>query len=99
MDLRPVTEWLRGRSLRLDPVAALHLWNLVDDIARSRGTSRQDRSRTEDACYDKLVFTNIPWLVGEESFSPRWTKQQHRWLRQHLAEASARLNRAMSAEA
>ena len=91
MDVRPVAAWLRGEQLSLDPVAALGLWNLAGDIAESVDAPWGDEGRTADRCHAKLTAANIPWLVGAEQYTPRWTPFELRLLRRRLLAAAALL--------
>lgn len=91
MDLRPVATWLRGEQLSLDPVAALNLWNLACDIAASVDVPWGDEGRTADLCHAKLTAANVPWLVGAEQYTPRWSPHEIRYLRQRMLAASALL--------
>ena len=71
LDLDPALAWLRQTRAQLDPSAGLNLWNIAGDVAYSTGLAWHDRSRLRDSCYDKLVAANIPWLVGQDAYTPR----------------------------
>jgi len=91
MDLRPVSAWLRGQRLTLDPEATLNLWNLAGDVAVSVGAPWHDRGRAADACHAKLTAANVPYLVGADTYVPRWTPQELRCLRQRMLAATTLL--------
>ncbi|MBE7701409.1 hypothetical protein H9623_14015 [Oerskovia sp. Sa1BUA8] len=88
MDLTPALEWL-ARRRALDAEAALNAWNLAGDMARSTGTPWGDRGRVADACHDKLTVACVPWLVGQDDCSPRWTVTEERYLRRRVGAAIA----------
>lgn len=87
MDLEPVGLWLRGRRLWLDPVAALNLWNMADDLAYSVQMPWNTRNAAQMTCYTKLFAANVPWAMGLESYRPVWSPRQLRLLRTVLGEA------------
>lgn len=87
-DLTPALEWL-ARRRALDAEAALDAWNLAGDMARSTGTPWGDRGRVADACHRKLTVACVPWLVGQDDCSPRWTVTEERYLRRRVGAAIA----------
>src|SRR5690242_2251420 len=91
MDLRPVSAWLRGPQLSLDPVAGLNLWNLAGDIAESVHAPWGDEGQTAGSCHAKLTAANVPWLVGAEEYVPRWSPHELRYLRRRMLAATALL--------
>ncbi|GAA3638442.1 hypothetical protein GCM10022223_66820 [Kineosporia mesophila] len=95
MDLRGVVDWNRRRGLALDPVGALNAWNLAGDVARTTGGPWHDRSRICDACYDKLVAANLPYLFDRSGYSPRWTRRELQNLHRKLGEAITLITHAL----
>ncbi|MGY4644213.1 hypothetical protein [Cellulomonas sp. URHB0016] len=87
LDVRPVADWVCRRRTTLDFHAALDTWNLATDVARSVCVAWGDRGVLADACYDKLLVANVPWLVGRDHYTPRWSVAQERYLRRRLASA------------
>lgn len=87
LDLDPAHAWLRQTRAQLDTSAGLNLWNIAADIAYSTNLAWHDRSRLRDSCYDKLVAANVPWLVGQHAYTPRWTAQELNVLRDVLGRA------------
>lgn len=87
LDLTPALEWHARRQRVLDPVAALNTWNLAGDVSRSVGRPWGDRGRVADSCFDKLTYANVPWLIGESAYRPRWSVTEDRYLRRRLGAA------------
>ena len=98
LDLDPALAWLRQTRAQLDPSAGLNLWNIAGDVAYSTGLAWHDRSRLRDSCYDKHVAANIPWLVGQDAYTPRWTAQDLNVLRAVLGRAVHVLRTAIAWE-
>lgn len=93
VDVEPVQEWLRGRAA-LDLEAALGLWNMAVDVARTLDLPFRQRGRTADVCYDKLFAAGVPrfaWSGPEEydgsEYRPVWTPRQYRTLRRVMGDA------------
>jgi hypothetical protein len=97
MDFGSVVAWLRGQRLTLDPVATLDLWNLAGDVAASVGAAWDDRGRIADACHTKLTWGNVPYLVGADTYVPRWTPHELRYLRRRMLAALSLLQSHLSA--
>ncbi|MET4226672.1 hypothetical protein [Oerskovia enterophila] len=95
MDLTPALEWL-ARRRALDAETALNAWNLASDMARSTGTPWGDRGRVADACHDKLTVACVPWLVGQDDCSPRWTVTEERYLRRRVGAAVTLLDQQVA---
>lgn len=87
LDFEPVQAWLRGQRATLEPVAALDLWNFEDDMVASRTRAPRLLHGIGAHCDEKLTAANVPWLVGMDSYSPRWTGRELRYLRRALSDA------------
>ncbi len=87
MDLTPALEWHARQRRVLDAEAALNSWNLAGDVARSVGAPWGDRGVIADACHTKLTTACVPWLAGLDSYVPRWTVAEERYLRRRLGAA------------
>ncbi|MFC6153437.1 hypothetical protein [Nocardioides yefusunii] len=93
VDVEPVQEWLRGRAA-LDLNAALELWNMAVDVARTLDLPFRQRGRTADVCYGKLFAAVLPRFAysgpGEydgSGYTPIWTPAQYRTLRRVMGDA------------
>lgn len=86
VDVDRVRGWAAG-TRALSPTDALALWNLATDVAYSLGLTFRDRGHLANRCYDKLFASNLPWTMGQESYTPRWTVQELRVLRRVLNSA------------
>lgn len=80
-------DWLRGRRAALDTTAALELWNLATDVARSTARPWADRGRIADRCYDKLFAAAVPWVFEVPEYRPRWSADELRCLRRVMSDA------------
>ena len=89
MDLTPALEWHARRRRALDADAALNSWNLAGAVARSVGAPWGDRGVLADACHTKLTTACVPWLAGLDTYAPRWTVAEERYLRRRLGAAFA----------
>jgi hypothetical protein len=87
LDFEPAQAWLRGQRTTLDPSSALDLWNFQWDVAASETGAWPVLGRVERRCHGKLTAANVPWLVGEDVYRPRWTASELRCLRQILSNA------------
>lgn len=87
VDLELAHAWLRGATAAVDPDGALNMWNMATDVAYSLGMHFRDRGTLASRCYDKLVYANLPWAFGWDSYVPRWTPQELRVLRRVLNDA------------
>lgn len=86
LDFQPAQAWLRGQAA-LDPASALNLWNFQWDVEATTSGGWRSLGRMELRCHDKLTVANVPWLAGQESYRPRWTGIELRYLRRALNEA------------
>jgi hypothetical protein len=87
LDFDPALDWLRGRRFVLDVDAALNLWNMAADLARSTNQQWAERGPVRVQCYDKLFVANVPWVVGRDAYRPRWSKRELDTLRATLSDA------------
>ena len=94
-DLGAAQEWAAGRRLAVPAESALDLWNWGVDIARSTGRPFVHRGQVRDACYDKLVATQVPWLFDREGYRPTWHPTQLTALRGTLNDAIHLIRAAM----
>lgn len=64
----------------------LNAWNLYNDIARSVGTTLDDRSEDVDRCYDKLFYGNNLDSVtpAGEHYSPDFSDEERRLITEIL---------------
>ena len=86
-DLGPAQEWAAGRRLVVPVESALDLWNWGVDIARSTGRPFVQRGQVRDACYQKLVAAQVPWMFDRDSYRPTWQPTQLTALRGTLNDA------------
>ena len=85
LDLEGAVRWLRGESLATPHSSLLDVWNWADDVARGLNRPVVPRNRRDDAVYDKLFFSTIPWLERRGDYVARWTPRQHTRLRTRTA--------------
>lgn len=52
--------------------------------------------RVENRCHGKLTAADVPWLVGEDVYQPRWTAMELRCLRKVLNESVHALRTGLS---
>jgi hypothetical protein len=86
-DLGPAQEWAAGRRFVVPAESALTLWNWGVDIARSTGRPFAQRGAVRDACYNKLVAAQVPWMFDRRDYRPTWHPTQLTALRGTLNEA------------
>jgi hypothetical protein len=86
-DLAPAQEWAAGRRLVVPAESALDLWNWGVDIARSTARPFMQRGQIRDACYEKLVAAQVPWMFDRDSHRPAWQPTQLTALRGTLNDA------------
>ena len=87
LDLGPSQDWLRRRTLFLDPASGLLLWNWALDVAPSTGQVWNQRGKVANRCHDELFAANVPYFFGLESYRPQWTPRQLRVLHRVLGSA------------
>ena len=87
LDFEPAQAWLRGRRNVVDVKSALELWNSQWDVTASLTGAYPVLRRLEHRCHEKLTTANVPWLVGEDVYRPRWTAAELRSLRHVLSKA------------
>ena len=89
-DLDLVEAWLRRPcGSTVDCNAFLNAWNLLDDVASSRGDAAfEQASRGAGRVYDKLFWgCNLPPVTPEgESFVPAWSEREVAELRRILSD-------------
>ncbi|WIM96276.1 hypothetical protein ACTOB_008460 [Actinoplanes oblitus] len=95
-DLGPAQDWVRGKRLAVPAESALNLWNLAIDVARSTGQPFVQRGGLRDACHDKLMANQAPWMFGLEEYQPVWTARELAVLRETLARAVHVLRSALA---
>lgn len=85
----PVVAWLRGARKAVPDDAALTLWNLAGDVARSVGRVLDDHGTWARRCHTKLTVACVPWAFGQDEYRPRWHPLELRALRRVLGASIA----------